>query len=141
MRPAPQTLAGPTLSQETIAPIEQAKEPAMNAVPMSGKPSGFGGGAPRRPQNAAPQIDSLKTLISGVERKTAKQLSPNERDNVAKTLMEDLKGGGASSFRDALEQAKTAPPAENKPAGGAGPSIPPMPPKSSGDQDLGNVES
>ena len=86
--------------------------------PMSRPP--VSGPVPHRAGPVVPKIDALKNLISGVEKKTAKPLSPNERDNVAKTLMDDLKGMGSSSFKDALEQAKTSGPespsqSENKP--------------------------
>lgn len=65
-----------------------------------------------------PNITGLKNLISNIEKKKQEKLAPEQKEEIAKTLMEDMKGE-PSSLKEALERAqqqKQSPPASPPPA-------------------------
>ncbi len=143
---------------KVMSDTKTALERAVNAPPPQSRFGGGGQGYQRRPgggggsggggrpsvsgavpqrQQVVPQVDALKNLISGVEKKSAKVLSPTERDNVAKTLMDDLKGMGESSCKAAVDRA-----GEPEGTEGSGSSVaPPAPPANSGETKPGTSES
>jgi hypothetical protein len=53
-----------------------------------------------------PNVDALKNLLSGIQKKTPTPLAPDQRNELAKTLMDDLNGGAGNSFKSAFEKAK-----------------------------------
>jgi len=72
-------------------------------------PMSSGSRPPLRPsapvQRTGPKIDLLKNLISKVERQKQAPLSEGEKEDVAKTLMNDLKDA-TGSMKDALDRAR-----------------------------------
>lgn len=59
-----------------------------------------------------PDVGVLQNLLSGIQKKTPVPLAPDQQADLAKTLMDDLKGAGGNSFKDAFQKASEA----NKPA-------------------------
>ena len=82
---------------------------AQQGVRPSGQPIRTGGhNTPVKAGTRMPNITGLKNLISSIERKKQEKFGPKQREEIAKTLEEDLKSG-PSSFKEALEQAQQQP--------------------------------
>lgn len=119
--PAPQ---GRQFSGPPRPPIGQNRPAGGNAGggggqqpnrPPANKP--MGGQIPQRQAPFAkksPNVDALKSLLSGIQKKAPTPLAPEEQDNLAKTLIDDLKGTGGTSFKDAFSKAQEIKKAETE---------------------------
>lgn len=103
---------------------------ANSARSAGGGKGGFGGGqnrsnsprnneSPKFAPKKAPDVGALQNLLSGIQKKAPVPLAPDQQADLAKTLLDDLKGTGGNSFKDAFRKAseisKTAlPPDEPK---------------------------
>ena len=85
---------------EFSAPVEQSR---YRSSPSS-MPRGSGGGQ-AAPQRSGPNLDALKKIITGVEKRKKTSLHPEDKENIAKGLLSDLKDA-SGSMKEALEQAR-----------------------------------
>lgn len=73
-----------------------------------GNRQGGSDGANRPPQQQVrrqPDTGALKDILSGIQKKAPAPLAPDQQSELAKTLMDDLKGTGGGSFKDAFSKA------------------------------------
>jgi len=89
--------------EENIRTVQAGTGAASPARRPSGQP--VPPGASVAPVSKAPNISGLKSLISTIERKRQERLGPKQKEDLAKTLVEDLKSE-PTSFKEALEKAK-----------------------------------
>lgn len=82
---------------EQSAPVDSVSRPPAarptGRRPMSG------------PQRTSPKLDALKRIITGVEKRKKTSLRPEDKENIAKGLLDDLKDA-SGSMKEALEQAR-----------------------------------
>ncbi len=95
-----------TLQTGAIARPNQTTRPSGQPIKTGGNFSN--NSAPIRPAAKMPNITGLKSLISNIERKKQEKFDPKQREEIAKTLEEDLKSE-PSSFKEALEKAQQQP--------------------------------
>ncbi|MEZ4210616.1 MAG: type IV secretory system conjugative DNA transfer family protein, partial [Patescibacteria group bacterium] len=67
--------------------------------PGGGTPGAFG-------NKKKPNINALQDLLHGIKKKTAEPLAPNQQEELAKTMLNDLKGETGNSFKDAFSKAQ-----------------------------------
>ncbi len=90
--------------EEGIRNIQTGPVQSATARP-SGQPIKSGLGTPIRPGAKMPNITGLKSLISNIERKKQEKLAPEQKEELVKTLEEDLKKE-SNSLKEVLERAK-----------------------------------
>ncbi len=95
-----------TLQTGAIAQPTQTTRPSGQPVRTNDSSGNYS--APIRPATKMPNITGLKSLISNIERKKQEKFDPKQREEIAKTLEEDLKSE-PSSFKEALERAQQQP--------------------------------
>lgn len=112
----------------TVGQRPPATRPSGQPIPPTSPSGGRYGGASRPPMRSgggnpngapkqSPNITGLKSLISSIEKKKQEKLAPEQKEEIAKTIMEDMKNE-PTSFREAMEKAKQQPPAtSHKPQG------------------------
>jgi len=103
-------------SQPMTRPSGQPIRPGGRSVP----PSSTG-------TRQGPNIVGLKSLISSIERKKQEKLDPKQKEELTKTLAEDMKSE-PSSFKEALERARQETTKPNASASGSESVVPVQPP-------------
>lgn len=82
---------------------------AQQTTRPSGQPIKTGGRSmPIKTGSRMPNVAGLKNLISSIERKKQEKFAPKQKEEIARTLEEDLKSE-PNSFKEALERAKQQP--------------------------------
>ena len=92
-----------------VEPPSYSRKPAGKGGGGFNKPAGGGrtGGTPGAFGNKKkPNINALQDLLHGIKKKTAEPLAPNQQEELAKTMMNDLKGETGNSFKDAFSKAQ-----------------------------------